>query len=64
MTITNYVFIIVGAIVTLLGLLSIIFPNLTKIINAPGGSRIKSIIATIIGLIFLIIGLTIELPTN
>ena len=64
MTITNYILIIVGGFVTLIGVLSIIFPGLTKIINAPGNERIKSIVAIIIGLIFLIMGLIIDLPTN
>jgi hypothetical protein len=64
MTITNYIFIIVGGLVTLIGILSIIFPGITKIINAPGNERVKSIVAIIIGLIFMIIGLVIDLPTN
>jgi hypothetical protein len=64
MSITNLIFIIVGVIVTFIGILSIFFPGITKIINAPGNERIKSIIAIIIGLILLIIGLIIDNPTN
>jgi hypothetical protein len=64
MSITNYIFIIVGGIVALIGVLSLIFPGLTKIMSSPGSERIKSIIAVVIGLIFLIIGLIIDLPTN
>lgn len=64
MSITNYILIIVGGIVTLIGVLSIFFPGLTRIINAPGGERIKSIIAIFIGLIILIIGLIFHLPAN
>jgi len=64
MTIINYIVIIVGGFFTLIGILSIIFPGLTKIINAPGNERVKSLIAIIIGLIFLIIGLITKLPTN
>jgi len=64
MTIINYILIIVGGFFTLIGILSIIFPGLTKIINAPGNERVKSLIAIIIGLIFLIIGLITKLPTN
>lgn len=64
MTITNYMLLLVGIGVSLIGLLSIFFPNLTRIINAPGGPRLKSIIAIIIGFIVIIIGFVIELPTN
>jgi hypothetical protein len=64
MSITNHIFIIVGGFVAILGALSIVFPVITKIINAPGNERVKSIAAIIIGFIFLIIGLIIELPTN
>ena len=64
MTATNTVLIIVGGIVTLIGILAIFIPNLTKIINAPGNPRIKAIIAIIIGIIILAIGLLIELPVN
>ena len=64
MTITNYILIIVGGLVALVGILSIFFPGLTRIINAPGGERIKSIIAIIIGLIIFLIGIVIELPAN
>jgi len=64
MTIVNNIIIIVGAIVTLIGVLSIFFPALTKIINAPGGERLKSIIATVIGIILIIIGFFINFPTK
>lgn len=64
MTITNYILIIVGGLVALVGIFSIFFPGLTRMINAPGGERIKSIIAIIIGLILLLIGIIIDLPAN
>ena len=64
MSITNYILIIIGVIVALIGGLSIFFPGLTKIINSPGNERIKSIIALITGSILLTLGLIIELPTN
>ena len=64
MTITNYILIIVGGLVVFVGILSIFFPGLTRIINAPGGERIKSIIAIIIGLILLLIGIVFDLPVN
>jgi len=53
----NYITIALGVIITLIGILSFIFPGLTRIINAPGNERIKSIIATIIGIIIIIVGL-------
>lgn len=53
----NYIIIVLGIIVTLIGVLSFIFPGLTRLINAPGNERIKSIIATAIGIIIIIVGL-------
>jgi len=64
MSVTNYVFIFTGGLVALIGGLSLIFPGLTKIISLPGNKTIQSLIALIIGLIFLIIGLLVELPIN
>ncbi len=64
MTTANLILLLVGAIVAILGVLSIFFPGLTRVINAPGGPRLKSIVAIIVGLVILIIGLIIELPTN
>ena len=60
MSLTNIILIIVGAIVTLIGILTIFYPNFARIINAPGGARLKAIISMIIGLIILIIGLSVE----
>ena len=56
----NTVLIIVGALLTLLGALTIFIPNLSRIINGPGGPRLKAIVSIIIGLILIIIGVTIE----
>ena len=64
MTITNYILIILGVAVGIIGLLSIFFPNLTRIINAPGGQRLKSAVAIITGVIIFFIGLLVEIPTN
>jgi len=58
---TNTILIIVGAIVTIIGIAGFINPNFTKIINAPGGPRLKAIIALIVGLIILIVGMLIEI---
>lgn len=62
MEIINTVFIIVGAIVALIGVAAIFNPNFARIINAPGGPRLKGAIALIIGLIFLIVGLVYQIP--
>jgi hypothetical protein len=64
MSITNYILTIIGGIVTLIGILSIFYPGLTKIINVPGGERMKSIIAIISGLVIVTIGLVFEIPVN
>jgi len=61
---TNTILIIIGAIVTIIGIAGFLNPNFTKIINAPGGPRLKAIIAIVAGLIILIAGLLIEIPAN
>ena len=60
----NTILIIVGAIVTIIGVISIFYPALTRIIRAPGGERLKSIISIIIGIILLGIGIFVNLPTK
>ena len=55
----NMVLIIVGAIVSLIGVAAFINPNFSKLINVPGGPKLKAIVAIIIGLIILITGLII-----
>lgn len=62
MGMTNTILLIIGAIVTLIGIGTFINPNLAKIINAPGGPRLKAIICTVVGLIIIIIGFAISLP--
>ena len=56
----NTVLIIVGALLTLLAALTIFIPNLSRIINVPGGPRLKAILSIITGLI-LIVGFIIEI---
>jgi len=53
----NIVIIIVGAIVSLIGIAAFLNPNFAKLINVPGGPKLKAVIALIIGLIILIYGL-------
>ncbi len=64
MAAVNYILILLGVIVTLIGVISIFFPGLTRIINAPGGPRVKSIIAIIVGIVIFFIGLLVNIPTN
>ena len=62
MNIINTVFTIIGLIVLLIGILAFFNPNWTRWINFPGGPKIKAIGAMITGIIFIIIGLLIEIP--
>ena len=60
----NLVLIIIGSLVALTGIISFFVPTLTRIINAPGGPRLKATVALIIGIILLLIGLIVEMPTG
>jgi hypothetical protein len=53
----NYVLILVGVIVSLIGLAAFINPNFARIINVPGGPKLKAIAAIIVGIILLIFGI-------
>jgi hypothetical protein len=57
----NLIFIVVGVIVILFGIGAFIHPNLARWINAPGGARLKSLIALIIGILGVILGLFIKI---
>ena len=57
----NIVLIIVGALLTLLGVLTIFIPNLSRIINVPGGIKLKAIVSIIIGLILIVLGISVQL---
>jgi hypothetical protein len=61
MGVANTILIVTGSIVILIGILTIFIPNLARIINAPGGPRLKAIIAIILGLILIIVGFAIKL---
>ncbi|UCF12816.1 MAG: hypothetical protein JSW06_00810 [Thermoplasmatales archaeon] len=63
MNTTNIILLIVGVCVTLFGIGAFFNPNIARWINAPGGPRSKAIIAIIIGLILIIVGLVIQIPT-
>ncbi len=58
----NYIMIIVGVVVILLGVTAIFNPNLARWINAPGGPRFKGLIAIIVGIIITIIGYVVYVP--
>ena len=64
MTIGNIVFLVIGAILILIGILAFINPNWTRWINIPGGPRIKAIGSLITGIILIIIGLLVKFPTE
>ena len=53
----NIIILIVGAIVSLIGIAAFLNPNFAKLINVPGGPKLKAIVAIIIGLIILIYAL-------
>jgi hypothetical protein len=54
--------IIVGVIVALIGVAAFFNPNFARIINVPGGPRLKAIVALIVGIIIAIVGLFIQIP--
>lgn len=60
----NTVFIIIGSLVTILGIVAFFIPALARIINAPGGPRLKAVIAITIGIIFILAGLMFEIPVK
>jgi dipeptide/tripeptide permease len=57
----NTVMIIVGALLILLGALTIFIPNLSRIINVPGGPKLKAIVSIVIGLILIVVGISVQL---
>jgi len=61
---TNIILLIVGAIVTIFGVGAFLNPNLARWINAPGSPAIKAIVATITGIILIILSLIIQIPTK
>jgi hypothetical protein len=62
MSVTNTILIVIGAIVILIGIFTFFNPNISRIINAPGGPKLKAAIAIIVGIIIALIGLIIEIP--
>jgi hypothetical protein len=62
MGITNMIIIIVGIIVIIIGLAAFLNPNFARIINAPGGPKLKATIALVVGIIMILFGLFTSLP--
>ena len=63
MALANTILIVAGIIVIIIGLAAFINPNFSRLINAPGSPRLKASIALIVGVILLIIGYIIQLPS-
>ena len=63
MSLANTILIVVGIIVIIIGLAAFINPTFSRLINAPGSPRLKASIDMIVGVILLIIGLIIQLPS-
>ena len=62
MEIANTIIIIVGIITLLFGVAAFFNPNFTRLINAPGGPKLKAIIAMIAGIILIIVSLIYNFP--
>ena len=62
MELVNTILIIVGIIVIIIGIAAFLNPNFSRLINAPGGPRLKASIAMIVGIIIFLIGLIAQLP--
>jgi len=60
----NIITLFAGLIVLLFGIVAILNPNVARWINAPGGPRLKALIALIVGIILIIVSLIVEFPTN
>ncbi len=63
MVTANIILLIAGGLVLLFGLGAFVNPNLARWINAPGSPVIKAIIAMVTGVILIILGFIIQIPT-
>ena len=57
---TNIILLIAGLIVAFLGIAAFLNPNFARWINAPGGPRLKAIIALIIGIILILVAFLVS----
>ena len=55
----NMVLLVLGIIVIIIGLAAFFIPNFAGLINAPGGPKLKAVIAFIVGIIFVILSFII-----
>ena len=62
MFLLNTLLLIVGIVALIIGILTFFIPGFARLINAPGGPRMKAVIAAIIGIIFILIALLVEIP--
>lgn len=60
----NIILTIVGVIILLFGLGTFLNPNFARLINVPGGPRLKGAVAAIVGIILIIIALFTEIPMD
>lgn len=58
----NNILVIVGIFTIVIGIAAFLNPGFARLINAPGGPRIKAVVALIIGIIIFIVGLVVQLP--
>ena len=64
MEIVNIILLVTGLIILLFGIGAFLNPNLARWINAPGGPRLKAIIAAIVGIILIVISIIIKIPVE
>jgi len=62
MYIMNTFFLILGIGLIILGIASFFIQGLTRIMNSPGGPKMKSLICTIIGVFFILLALMVQMP--
>ena len=60
---TNTILLIVGVIVLLFGIGVFFNPNFARWINAPGGPRLKAMIAIVVGIILVVVSLVVYFPS-
>ena len=61
MAISNLILIIVGGIIVILGIGTLINPNIDRFINLPGGAAVKAIVSLVVGVVIIIMGFVISL---
>ena len=62
MVTTNFILLIAGVVVVLFGIGAFFNPNIARWINAPGGPKIKAIIALITGFILIVVSFVVSFP--